>query len=63
MSGNHNQIIFYPHCFTVKLSRSNIDNLGATVDLNILNHIVKGGCQSEFIAEVTNKTPSDVKGG
>ncbi|KAL5268322.1 hypothetical protein ACHWQZ_G002251 [Mnemiopsis leidyi] len=42
---------------------SNIDNLGATVDLNILSHIVKSGCQSQFIAEVTNKTRADVKGG
>jgi len=40
---------------------SNIDNLGATVDLAILNHMVK--TNSEFIMEVTDKTHADVKGG
>eukprot|EP01101_Sappina_pedata_P009179 TRINITY_DN5274_c0_g1_i1.p1 TRINITY_DN5274_c0_g1~~TRINITY_DN5274_c0_g1_i1.p1 ORF type:complete len:501 (+),score=227.13 TRINITY_DN5274_c0_g1_i1:40-1503(+) len=40
---------------------SNIDNLGATVDFNILNHMVSAEC--EFIMEVTDKTRSDVKGG
>ncbi|KAI8972750.1 UTP--glucose-1-phosphate uridylyltransferase-domain-containing protein [Pilobolus umbonatus] len=40
---------------------SNIDNLGATVDINILNHMVKTG--SEFIMEVTDKTKADIKGG
>jgi len=40
---------------------SNIDNLGATVDVDILNHMVKS--DSEFIMEVTDKTRSDVKGG
>ncbi|XP_026476874.1 UTP--glucose-1-phosphate uridylyltransferase-like [Ctenocephalides felis] len=47
---------------------SNIDNLGATVDLNILNHLLRpegnGGQESpEFVMEVTDKTRADVKGG
>ncbi|XP_066990733.1 UTP--glucose-1-phosphate uridylyltransferase-like isoform X3 [Macrobrachium rosenbergii] len=44
---------------------SNIDNLGATVDLNILNLLLgdedAGKC--EFLMEVTDKTRADVKGG
>lgn len=45
---------------------SNIDNLGATVDLNILNHLLRpegnGGQESpEFVMEVTDKTRADVK--
>jgi len=40
---------------------SNIDNLGAIVDFNILNHMDTSGC--EFIMEVTDKTRADVKGG
>ncbi|XP_045460351.1 UTP--glucose-1-phosphate uridylyltransferase isoform X2 [Harmonia axyridis] len=45
---------------------SNVDNLGATVDLNILNFLLnspneKG--QHEFVMEVTEKTKADVKGG
>lgn len=40
---------------------SNVDNLGATVDFNILNWFEETG--SEFVAEVTDKTRSDVKGG
>ena len=40
---------------------SNIDNLGATVDLGILKEIITEG--SEFIMEVTDKTRADVKGG
>ncbi|XP_019853045.1 PREDICTED: UTP--glucose-1-phosphate uridylyltransferase-like [Amphimedon queenslandica] len=40
---------------------SNIDNLGATVDLSILSHFVSNRC--EFVMEVTDKTRSDVKGG
>ena len=40
---------------------SNIDNLGATVDLNILN-MVTANCR-EFVMEVTDKTRADVKGG
>ena len=45
---------------------SNIDNLGATVDLSILNfllHPPKGSPTCEFVMEVTDKTRSDVKGG
>ncbi|XP_071834844.1 UTP--glucose-1-phosphate uridylyltransferase-like isoform X2 [Apostichopus japonicus] len=42
---------------------SNIDNQGATVDLNILNLLLKDGCKHEFLMEVTNKTRADVKGG
>uniref|UniRef100_A0A1B6CUM9 UTP--glucose-1-phosphate uridylyltransferase n=1 Tax=Clastoptera arizonana TaxID=38151 RepID=A0A1B6CUM9_9HEMI len=43
---------------------SNIDNLGATVDLNILNLLLKPGSPSpEFVMEVTDKTKADVKGG
>ncbi|TPX56428.1 UTP---glucose-1-phosphate uridylyltransferase [Spizellomyces sp. 'palustris'] len=40
---------------------SNVDNLGATVDTTILNHLAKSG--AEFIMEVTDKTKADVKGG
>ncbi|KAI7904346.1 UTP--glucose-1-phosphate uridylyltransferase-domain-containing protein [Cokeromyces recurvatus] len=40
---------------------SNIDNLGATVDINILNYMVESG--AEFIMEVTDKTKADIKGG
>jgi UTP--glucose-1-phosphate uridylyltransferase len=40
---------------------ANVDNLGATVDFNILNWFEETGC--EFLAEVTDKTRSDVKGG
>lgn len=42
---------------------SNIDNMGATVDLNILNFIASSQEQPEFVMEVTNKTRADVKGG
>ncbi|ETE70626.1 UTP--glucose-1-phosphate uridylyltransferase [Ophiophagus hannah] len=44
---------------------SNIDNLGATVDLYILNHLMNSpnGKRCEFVMEVTNKTRADVKGG
>ncbi|KAL9903941.1 UTP--glucose-1-phosphate uridylyltransferase isoform X1 [Glossina fuscipes] len=45
---------------------SNIDNLGATVDLNILNKLVGEECLDkpvEFVMEVTDKTRADVKGG
>lgn len=41
---------------------SNIDNLGATVDLDILNHLIND-TNCEFMMEVTDKTRSDVKGG
>ncbi|KAL7638922.1 UNVERIFIED_CONTAM: hypothetical protein RMT77_010456 [Armadillidium vulgare] len=43
---------------------SNIDNLGATVDVNILKFLLDtniGHC--EFLMEVTDKTRADVKGG
>ncbi|KND03706.1 uncharacterized protein SPPG_01171 [Spizellomyces punctatus DAOM BR117] len=40
---------------------SNVDNLGATVDVNILRHMVASG--SEFLMEVTDKTKADIKGG
>jgi len=40
---------------------SNIDNLGATVDLNILNMCIARN--EEFVMEVTDKTRADVKGG
>jgi len=40
---------------------SNIDNLGATVDLNILNMVIRQN--KEFVMEVTDKTRADVKGG
>ncbi|CAK8692631.1 unnamed protein product [Clavelina lepadiformis] len=45
---------------------SNIDNLGATVDLRILNMLANPADQSkpcEFVMEVTDKTRADVKGG
>ncbi|XP_043286380.1 UTP--glucose-1-phosphate uridylyltransferase isoform X2 [Venturia canescens] len=44
---------------------SNIDNLGATVDLKILNTIMTARQSSplEFVMEVTDKTKADVKGG
>jgi len=40
---------------------SNVDNLGADVDLNIFQHMID--TQAEFISEVTDKTKADVKGG
>ncbi|XP_077294229.1 UDP-glucose pyrophosphorylase isoform X2 [Arctopsyche grandis] len=45
---------------------SNIDNLGATVDLNILDLLLRPQPDKEnveFVMEVTNKTKADVKGG
>ncbi|XP_039263753.1 UTP--glucose-1-phosphate uridylyltransferase-like [Styela clava] len=44
---------------------SNIDNLGATVDLDILNMLVskQNDETCEFVMEVTDKTRADVKGG
>jgi len=45
---------------------SNIDNMGATVDLNILNYLlnpVNPAESTEFLMEVTDKTRADVKGG
>ncbi|KAH3670494.1 hypothetical protein OGAPHI_001009 [Ogataea philodendri] len=40
---------------------SNGDNLGATVDTKILNHMLETG--AEYIMELTDKTRADVKGG
>nr|XP_039274752.1 UTP--glucose-1-phosphate uridylyltransferase-like isoform X1 [Styela clava]XP_039274753.1 UTP--glucose-1-phosphate uridylyltransferase-like isoform X1 [Styela clava] len=44
---------------------SNIDNLGADVDLHILDMLINPpNCQThDFIMEVTDKTRADVKGG
>lgn len=40
---------------------SNADNLGAVVDLRILQHMVQS--EAEYIMELTDKTKADVKGG
>src|ERR1043166_7691585 len=40
---------------------SNVDNLGAVVDPNILQHMVDS--DAEFLMEVTDKTKADIKGG
>ncbi|KAG8932879.1 UTP-glucose-1-phosphate uridylyltransferase [Tulasnella sp. 419] len=40
---------------------SNVDNLGADVDLKILKHLVDS--QAEYLMELTDKTKADVKGG
>lgn len=42
---------------------SNIDNLGATVDLKILNLLLNPslGSNHEFVMEITDKTRADVK--
>lgn len=40
---------------------SNVDNLGADVDLRILTHLVSS--ETEFLMELTDKTKADVKGG
>lgn len=40
---------------------SNIDNLGATVDQNILQYLADSTC--DYLMEVTDKTKADVKGG
>ncbi|KAM7540772.1 hypothetical protein Aperf_G00000034867 [Anoplocephala perfoliata] len=43
---------------------SNIDNLGACVDLNILNFLCSNPSSAPgFVMEVTDKTRADVKGG
>lgn len=42
---------------------SNIDNLGASVDLNILYSLTNNGHSNNFVMEVTDKTMADVKGG
>lgn len=44
------------------LFMSNIDNLGATVDLKILQSFADNS-ECEYIMEVTDKTMADVKGG
>jgi len=41
---------------------SNIDNLGATVDINILSSMISNP-ENEYCMEVTDKTRADVKGG
>uniref|UniRef100_A0AC35TMT7 UTP--glucose-1-phosphate uridylyltransferase n=1 Tax=Rhabditophanes sp. KR3021 TaxID=114890 RepID=A0AC35TMT7_9BILA len=41
---------------------SNIDNMGATVDLNILNFF-QSQDNTDYVMEVTDKTKADVKGG
>jgi UTP--glucose-1-phosphate uridylyltransferase len=40
---------------------SNVDNLGATVDLNIYQQMINS--QAEYLMELTDKTKADVKGG
>ncbi|EGZ16270.1 hypothetical protein PHYSODRAFT_510163 [Phytophthora sojae] len=40
---------------------SNVDNLGATVNLDMLYHMINE--DSEFVMEVTEKTRADVQGG
>jgi UTP--glucose-1-phosphate uridylyltransferase len=40
---------------------SNVDNLGAVVDLRILQHMIES--KAEYIMELTDKTKADVKGG
>ncbi|CAA19137.1 putative UTP--glucose-1-phosphate uridylyltransferase [Schizosaccharomyces pombe] len=40
---------------------SNIDNLGASVDLNILSHVIDN--QIEYSMEITDKTKADIKVG
>lgn len=46
------------YCFV-----SNIDNLGAGADLNILNKLISESNSPTFVMEVTDKTMADVKGG
>lgn len=40
---------------------SNIDNLAATIDFNILNYVIDKDV--DFLMEVTDKTRADIKGG
>lgn len=40
---------------------SNVDNLGAVVDLRMLQHMIES--KAEYIMELTDKTKADVKGG
>lgn len=42
---------------------SNIDNLGASADLQILRSLTSNGKCHNFVMEVTDKTMADVKGG
>lgn len=44
-----------------RLFVSNVDNLGASADLAILQHLDES--QTEFLVELTPKTKADVKGG
>lgn len=56
--------LFYfdsPHQGKEWMFVSNIDNLGAVVDLNILNYLCKERPDCEFVMEVTDKTRADVK--
>lgn len=47
----------YEYCFI-----SNIDNLGATVDVNILELLIKSKLnEREYVIELTEKTRADVK--
>lgn len=48
----------YEYCFI-----SNIDNLGATVDINILDLIIKNASSNprEYVIEITDKTRADIK--
>lgn len=50
----------YEYCFV-----SNIDNLGATVDINILELLINNNTSSpqEYVIEITDKTRADIKGG
>eukprot|EP00127_Corallochytrium_limacisporum_P001835 Clim_evm1s87 gene=Clim_evmTU1s87 len=42
---------------------ANIDNLGSTVDIDILSHMIENEDDCEFCMEVTDKTLADIKGG
>ncbi|GMT17580.1 hypothetical protein PFISCL1PPCAC_8877, partial [Pristionchus fissidentatus] len=57
-SADHEAVLRLQYCFL-----SNIDNMGATVDLNILNFVLHSPDAPEFVMEVTDKTRADVKGG
>ncbi|XKL67861.1 hypothetical protein PGB90_003352 [Kerria lacca] len=49
----------YEYCFI-----SNIDNLGATVDINILDLLMNNNANPrEYVIEITDKTRADIKGG
>uniref|UniRef100_K7GA76 UTP--glucose-1-phosphate uridylyltransferase n=1 Tax=Pelodiscus sinensis TaxID=13735 RepID=K7GA76_PELSI len=64
-SGENTEAWYPPGHGDIYSSFYNIDNLGATVDLYILNHLMNppNGKRCEFVMEVTNKTRADVKGG